>query len=70
NHEHRHSGIGLMTPAAVHQGHAAELYAERARVLAQAYARTPERFVRRPPVPPALPTAASINKPTTEEVAS
>jgi len=70
NREHRHSGIGLMTPAAVHRGHATELHAKRADVLAQAYARTPERFVRRPPRPPALPTAAWINKPTTEEVAS
>jgi len=70
NHDHRHSGIGLMTPAAVHYEHAAELHAKRAQVLAQAYARTPERFVRRPPRPPALPTAAWINKPTTEEAAS
>jgi len=34
-----------------------------------AYAATPERFVARPPVPPALPTAAWINKPTNEEAA-
>ena len=33
------------------------------RVLAAAYAATPERFVRRLPRPPALPTAAWINKP-------
>jgi hypothetical protein len=29
----------------------------------------PERFVRRAPVPPELPTAAWINKPDTKEVA-
>lgn len=69
NHSHRHSGIGLMTPAAVHHGHAKALHAERQRVLAAAYAATPERFVRRPPRPPALPTAAWINKPTTQEAA-
>ena len=69
NHSHRHSGIGLMTPAAVHHGQAKELHAERQRVLTAAYAVTPERFVRRPPRPPALPTAAWINKPTTQEVA-
>ncbi len=69
NHSHRHSGIGLMTPAAVHHGHAQALHAERQRVLAAAYAATPERFVRRPPRPPALPTAAWINKPTTQEAA-
>ncbi len=69
NHQHRHSGIGLMTPAAVHHGHAKALHAERQRVLTAAYAQTPERFVRRPPRPPALPTAVWINKPPTEEAA-
>jgi putative transposase len=58
-----------MTPAAVHYGQAKELHAARARVLEAAYARNPERFVHRPPVPPALPTAAWINKPNTKEVA-
>ena len=58
-----------MTPAAVHHGHAHQLHAERARVLEAAYAATPERFVRRPPRPPALPTGAWINKPDSEEVA-
>jgi putative transposase len=67
NHHHRHSGIGLMTPASVHYGRAEQLHAGRARVLNAAYAATPERFVRRPPQPPALPTAAWINKPDTEE---
>ena len=69
NHSHRHSGIGLMTPAAVHYGRAEAAHAERQRVLEAAHAATPERFVRRSPRPPALPTAAWINKPTTEEVA-
>ena len=58
-----------MTPAAVHHGRAEQIHAERARVLDLAYARTPERFVKRPPRPPALPAAAWINKPETEEVA-
>ena len=58
-----------MTPAAVHHGQATQLHAERARVLTAAYAARPERFVRRPPTPPGLPTAAWINNPTTEEVA-
>jgi putative transposase len=69
NDSHRHSGIGLMTPAAVHYGRAQALHAERQRVLAAAYAARPERFVRGTPKPPTLPTAAWINKPTTEEVA-
>ena len=63
NHAHRHSGIGLMTPAAVHYDQAAELHAARAHVLDAAYQRHPERFVRKPPAPPELPTAAWINKP-------
>ncbi len=39
------------------------------RVLDAAYAAAPERFVRRPPTPPPLPTAVWINKPHREEVA-
>ena len=69
NHDHRHSGIGLMTPAAVHYGRANELHAARARVLEAAYAATPERFLRGAPKPPTLPSAAWINKPDTKEVA-
>ena len=69
NHRHRHSGIGLMTPAAVHHGHAQALHAERQQVLAAAYVAKPERFVRGVPQPPTLTSAAWINKPTTEEVA-
>jgi len=57
-------------PAAVHYGRATELHAARARVLEAAYAARPERFVRGTPMPPTLPTAAWINKPTTKEVAS
>src|SRR5450755_4831603 len=38
NHAHRHSGIGLMTPAAVHHGHAEQLHAAR---LDAAFARNP-----------------------------
>ena len=58
-----------MTPAAVHHGHAEQLHAARGAVLDAAYALHPERFVRKPPTPPDLPTAAWINKPKTEEVA-
>ena len=68
NHQHRHSGIGLMTPAAMHRGQAPQLHATRAAVLEAAYARNPDRFVRKLPMPPELPTAAWINKP--KEVAA
>lgn len=67
NEEHRHSGIGLMTPATVHFGLAPEIRAARAITLADAYAAHPERFVRRPPAPPELPTAVWINKPIGKE---
>jgi putative transposase len=70
NHQHRHSGIGLMTPVAVHHGTAPELHQLRARVLDAAYQQHPERFVRRAPTPPPLPTAAWINKPDKKEVAA
>lgn len=63
NDDHRHSGIGFHTPAAVHYGHAEGLQLERARVLQTAYTAHPERFVRHPPVPPQLPGVAWINKP-------
>ncbi len=70
NESHRHSGIGLMTPATVHHGLAEQTHRARAGVLDAAYLATPERFVNQPPRPPALPTGAWINKPAnTEEVA-
>jgi putative transposase len=69
NHEHRHSGIGLMTPATVHHGRAKKAHAARQAVLTAAYAANPERFVRKAPTPPTLPSAAWINKPKSEEVA-
>jgi putative transposase len=69
NHRHRHSGIGLMTPATVHYGRAEATHAARSAVLDGAYARNPERFVRRAPTPPPVPAAAWINKPDPKEVA-
>jgi putative transposase len=66
NTEHRHSGIGLMTPESVHYGRTAALLAQRQRILTAAYLEHPERFVRRPPTPPALPPAVWINPPKIE----
>lgn len=63
NEVHRHSGIGMLTPAAVHFGHAPAIQAQRQAVLAAAYSAHPERFVRRPPVPLPLPAQVWINKP-------
>jgi putative transposase len=63
NHEHCHSGIGFHTPGDVQYGRAEQVRAGRAVVLEGAYAAHPERFVRKPPTPPQLPTAAWINQP-------
>ena len=63
NHAHRHSGIGYMTPAAVHSGQALRLYAARQQVLDQAFVTHPERFTRGHPTPPALPVQVGINLP-------
>jgi putative transposase len=63
NDEHYHSGIGLQTPSSVHHGRAQRVVEERALVLAAAHTAHPERFVRRIPKPPALPTAVWINQP-------
>ncbi len=68
NGEHRHSGIALYTPADVHHGRVPALEQVRAGVLAGAYAAHPERFVRRPPRPAALPDTVWINKPLDKEV--
>jgi len=66
NGEHRHSGIGLMTPPAVHDGRASTVRDARQRVLSATYAAHPERFVRKPPQPPLLPHAVWINPPKEE----
>jgi len=67
NIEHRHCGIGYHTPYDVHHGHAETVRAVRADVLAAAYTRNPERFVRKHPEPPDLPQAAWINKPSKQD---
>jgi putative transposase len=64
NHEHRHGGIGLLTPHDVHYGLADQRVAARARVLAAAHAAHPERFPAGVPTPPPPPTAVWINPPT------
>lgn len=66
NSEHRHSGIGLLTPEMVHYGQAQAVIDQRRIVLASAFGAHPERFVRGLPVPPPLPEAAWINKPKVE----
>lgn len=63
NKEHRHTGIGLLTPEAVHYGLAKDMQIARDKILRTAYELHPERFVKRMPVPPILPEGVWINKP-------
>ena len=63
NFHHRHSGIGLMTPADVHYGRAEQLTTARRQILIEAQRAHPERFVRGTPQPPVLPPQAWINPP-------
>jgi putative transposase len=67
NDEHRHGGLGLHTAADVHYGRAAAVQAVRAGVLSAAYTAHPERFVRNPPAPPAVPDGSWINPPQQNE---
>jgi putative transposase len=66
NGAHHHTALRLLTPADVHLGRAAERLQQRQLVLAQAYQRHPERFVRGMPHPGSLPEAVWINPPRPE----
>jgi putative transposase len=67
NDEHRHSALGLMTPAMVHYGQAPLVRQQRQIVLDAAYQAHPERFVRKPPQAPKLQQEVWINKPAESE---
>jgi putative transposase len=67
NTQHRHSGIGFMTPEAVHYGHAKTLLRQRADTLNTAFHSNPIRFKCVVPQPPRLPDAAWINPPKKEK---
>ena len=69
NHSHRHTGIGLNTPADVHYGLAVGKAVDRSAVLAQARLSTPERFATAlDPKILALPDSAWINRPVEDPV--
>ncbi|GAA4705848.1 hypothetical protein GCM10025781_26470 [Kocuria gwangalliensis] len=64
NHDHRHSGIGVHTPANVHYGFADSVALKRSQTLAAARARHPHRFsTTTDPKILALPGPAWINQP-------
>jgi transposase InsO family protein len=68
NNCHRHSGIGLHTPAEVHDGRHHTVRAHRQDTLAAARAAHPERFTTNRPLPKILdlPDQVWINKPDQE----
>ena len=69
NQEHHHSGIAMMTPENVHYGRTNQIIAVRQRALTNAYAKHPERFVRKMPVTQPLPEDAWINPPAKSQAA-
>jgi len=67
NDVHRHGGLGLHTPSDVHHGHVGAARKQRAVIMSSAHAAHPERFVRKPPEPPKIPTNSWINPPDETE---
>lgn len=63
NNQHRHSGIGYMTPHSVHYGQAQALLATRQATLDAAFSATPNRFKGIRPCQKPLPIAVWINPP-------
>ena len=68
--EHRHSGIGLVTPEQLHYGLAQTVYDNRCEVLLKAFDKSPIRFKGKVPKPLPLPKAVWINKPKSETLES
>jgi putative transposase len=69
NNEHRHSGIAMLTPAAVHAGEADVFLDARHQVMLAAHATNPERFINGAPKRAELPNDVWINKPDLENAA-
>jgi putative transposase len=67
NDEHRHSGLEYYTPNDVHTGNHLAKKQKRDSVLADAYLRNPNRFVKGTPSATPAPDAVWINKPKVEE---
>jgi putative transposase len=68
NKEHRHSGVGLMTPQQVHYGLSSAVLEHRSRVLKGAFHSNPKRFKNKIPKPLSLPEASWLNRPSSDDV--
>ena len=68
NNDHRHSGISMLTPAAVHYGLGEDILFERNKVLEGSFYKNPARFKYRMPTSKPVPKAVWINKPDSMEV--
>ena len=66
NTEHRHGGINMLPPAAVHGGRGPQMLAKRQQVMASAYAANPIRFPHGPTKVHPLADAVYINPPNTD----
>ena len=69
NHEHRHSGIAMLTPPMVHAGADDAVLDSRRRVMLDAYAAPPERFNNGQLKRAKLPMDVRIDKPDLENAA-
>jgi putative transposase len=63
NHEHHHTGLGLLTPVVVDYGRAEVVLQRRQQTMHAAYVAHPERFVKGTPKLPGPPAAVWINPP-------
>ena len=70
NEQHHHTGLGLLTPAAVHAGRGETMRQQRQVILEQAFQAHPERFVHGRPQPARLPETVWINPPQRDAATS
>lgn len=66
NHEHHHTGIGLLTPVDRHAGRGYRIGCARQATLDQAFEQYPERFAWGRPRPPSQPERVWINPPSVQ----
>lgn len=67
NHEHRHSGVAMLTPADVHRGLAESRIHARQLTLDHAFKVHPNRFKGKSPLADRPPNAVWINKPAADQ---